>query len=130
MGNLYPGQDPPAPAPSETLVGDPIVDKDGDELGKLEHIVLDVPRGRIAYAVLGRGGVFGIGERLFAVPWSALALDAQRKCFVLDISRERLDRAPGFDRDHWPAMGDPRWAREVHDFYAARPYWWEADLIQ
>jgi hypothetical protein len=86
-------------------------------------VMLDVPSGRIAYGVLARGGVFGIGERLFAIPWDALTLDASRKCFVLDVDRDRLERAPGFDRDHWPAMADPHWAERVHRHYGVPPYW-------
>jgi hypothetical protein len=52
-----------------------------------------------------------------------LTLDTTEKCFVLDVSRERLERAPGFDKDHWPAMADPSWAREVHEYYEVSPYW-------
>jgi hypothetical protein len=106
-----------------TLAGDTVIDARGEDLGKLDHVMLDVPSGRIAYGVLARGGVFGIGERLFAIPWDALTLDAARKCFVLDVDRDRLERAPGFDRDHWPAMADQRWAERVHQHYGVPPYW-------
>ena len=105
------------------IVGDAVVDSSGEELGTLDHMMIDVPQGCIAYAVLACGGVFGIGVKLFAIPWSALALDSERNRFVLDVSRERLDKAPGFDRDHWPAMADPAWARSVHDFFGVPPYW-------
>ncbi len=148
MGALYSGQDPPPPASTavgdarivppeasgaagpgpfvmaaETLAGDSVVNRDDEDLGTLEHVMIDVPSGTIAYAVLACGGVFGIGEKLFAVPWGAFTLDAGRQCFVLDVSKDRLDRAPGFDRDHWPAMGEPSWARKIHDYYGVRPYW-------
>ena|SRR5438034_6056007 len=111
--------------PVDALAGDCVINAAGEELGTLEHIIVDVPRGKIAYAIVGRGGVFGIGARLFAVPWNALTRDPGRQCFILDISRERLDGAPGFDRDHWPEMDDPRWARDIHDYYSTRPYWSE-----
>jgi sporulation protein YlmC with PRC-barrel domain len=122
MDNLYPGPGPYVMA-WETLAGDAVVNAADEELGKLEHVMVDVPSGTIAYAVLACGGVFGIGEKLFAIPWRALTLDAERNCFVLDVSRERFEAAPGFDRDHWPAMADPAWARGVHDYYGVRPYW-------
>lgn len=146
MGRLDPGQDPPRPASAEgrapirrspadppgpgplvmscaNLAGDAVIDARGEDLGHLDHVMLDVPSGRIAYGVLARGGVFGIGERLFAIPWDALTLDASRKCFVLDVDRDRLERAPGFDRDHWPAMADRQWAERVHRHYGVTPYW-------
>jgi hypothetical protein len=124
MGNL---RVEPASAGSqlisaEALAGDCVVNTADEELGTLEHILVDVPSGRIAFAVVGRGGVFGIGERLFAVPWGALTRDAGRQCFILDISRERLEAAPGFDREHWPEMGDPRWANGIQEFYAPHAY--------
>ena len=99
---------------AETLTGDPVVDTQGQELGHVTDIMVDVRRGRVAYAVLSSGGFLGIGDKLFAIPWGALTLDADRKCFVLDVDKGRLEAAPGFDKDHWPSMGDEQWAAEVH----------------
>jgi sporulation protein YlmC with PRC-barrel domain len=100
-----------------TLAGDPVVNPAGVELGVLEHVMLDVDGGRIAYAVLARGGVFGIGERLYAVPWNAIRRDVQSECFVVDIDPESLDAAPSFDRHHWPSM-DAEWMDRVHSHFA------------
>jgi sporulation protein YlmC with PRC-barrel domain len=108
---------------ASTLQGDDVVNAAGDKLGTLDEIMLDVPSGRIAYAVLSSGGFLGIGDKLFAIPWRALTLDADNECFVLDVSKERLEQAPGFDKDDWPSMADESWAREVHTYYRARPYW-------
>jgi hypothetical protein len=68
--------------------------------------MLDVRGGRIAYAVLSSGGFLGMGHTLYAIPWSALTLDTGEKCFRLDIAAERIKNAPGFDKDHWPALSD------------------------
>ncbi len=108
---------------AKTLIGDEVVNAANEKLGTVEAIMLDVGRGRVAYAVLAFGGFLGIGEKLFAVPWRALALDADRKCFVLDVPKERLERAPGFDKGRWPSMADQRWATEVHDYYGTQLYW-------
>ncbi len=108
---------------ADTLIGDSVVNDAGEDLGKIEAIMLDVAEGRIAYAVLSFGGFLGMGDKLFAIPWSALTLDAEQKCFVLSVAKERLEGAPGFDKDHWPSMADPTWAADVHTYYNARPYW-------
>jgi sporulation protein YlmC with PRC-barrel domain len=110
---------------ADTLEGDDVLSPDGDKLAKLEKVMLDVESGRIAYAVLSSGGFLGIGDKLLAVPWRALTLDADRECFILDVSKEQLEQAPGFDKDHWPSMGDDNWAREVHTYYRALPYYWD-----
>jgi hypothetical protein len=81
----------PVVAPCGELAGGDVVNLAGDRLGRIEQILIDAATGRIDRAVLASGGVFGIGARFFTVPWSALALDAQRRCFVLDLSRERLE---------------------------------------
>lgn len=106
-----------------TLQGDKVVNAAGDDLGKIEAIMLDVTTGRIAYAVLSFGGFLGMGSKLFAVPWGALTLDTGEKRFVLDVSKEKLENAQGFDNDRWPSMADASWASEIHAYYNVSPYW-------
>jgi hypothetical protein len=108
---------------SSSLVGDRVVNNAGEDLGKMHDIMLDVPTGRIAYAVLSFGGVLGIGNKLFAIPWGRLTLDEDRKEFRLDVDKETLERAPGFDKDNWPDMADPTWGGQIHSHYGVRPYW-------
>jgi len=108
---------------ADTLIGDSVVNGAGEDLGEIKAIMLDVESGRIAYAVLSFGGILGMGNKLFAIPWSALTLDAGEKRFVLDIAKDRLDNAPGFDKDSWPTMADASWATKLHDYYGVKPYW-------
>lgn len=81
-----------------TLVGDGVRNTAGDSLGKIEELMIDLPTGRVAYAVLSFGGFLGMGDKLFAIPWSALKLDEAAHEFVLNVSKERLEKAPGFDK--------------------------------
>jgi len=107
-----------------TLEGDSVYNEADEKLGEITDIMIDVPTGRVAYAVMSVGGVLGIGDKLFAIPWQALTLDTENKCFRMDLSKELLKEAPGFDKDHWPTMADQTWAQELHEFYDARPYWY------
>lgn len=124
---LVGGQKGEGPGPevlaADTLEGDSVLNPTGEKLGEIKDIMIDVRSGQVAYAVLSRGGVLGIGDKLFAIPWGALTLDANRKCFILDVSEERLDKAPGFDKDHWPSMADSAWASQIHTYYGQRNYW-------
>ena len=106
-----------------TLQGEDVYNTKDEDLGDIKEIMIDMRSGRIAYAVLSFGGVLGLGEKLFAVPWSALKLDTVNKRFILDIAKERLKDAPGFDKDAWPRMADQSWGTKVHSYYHARPYW-------
>ncbi|MGF6602371.1 sporulation protein YlmC with PRC-barrel domain [Paraburkholderia sp. GAS448] len=106
-----------------TLDGNKVMSADGEHVGKISDIMLDVRSGRIAYAVLSEGGFLGMGSNLHAIPWSALTLDTDKKCFYVDISAQRLKDDPGFDKDHWPSMADAKWAATTHSYYNRQPYW-------
>jgi sporulation protein YlmC with PRC-barrel domain len=127
VGGGRPYQDSAGTGPyvisADTLKGDEVVNAKGENLGEIKAIMLDVPGGRIAYAVLSFGGMLGIGEKLFAIPWNALMLVADEKRFILNLEQDVLMKAPGFDKDHWPQMADERWAADVHTYYSFPPYW-------
>lgn len=105
---------------ADTLNGNDVYNLEDDDIGSIKEIMLDMAEGKISYAVLSFGSILGMGEKLFAVPWSALTLDTVNKRFVLDVEKDRLKDAPGFDKDHWPDMADPTWANSVHEYYGSR----------
>ena len=118
---MYAVADSNGPGPrlmgADTLMGNDVFNDQGEDLGDIKEIMLDVRAGRISYAVLSYGGLMGIGDKLFAVPWEALTLDTENKRFTLDVAKDRLEKAPGFDKDNWPNMSDQTWAKDVHDYY-------------
>ena len=122
---IYKDSDSQGPGPAlmgaDTLIGDSVVNAQEEDLGDIKEIMLDMRTGQVAYAVLSFGGFLGMGEKLFAVPWQALHLDTVNKRFVLDVDKQRLQNAPGFDPDRWPDMSDVTWAEEVHSFYGTTP---------
>lgn len=107
---------------ADTLLGNDVYNSQEEDLGDIKEIMLDMESGKVAYAVLSFGGILTLGEKLFAVPWNALKLDTKNKRFLLDVDKERLEMAPGFNPDRWPDMADETWAREVHSFYGTQPY--------
>jgi sporulation protein YlmC with PRC-barrel domain len=121
MYKVYKGAPGDGPGPAlmgaDTLIGNDVYNQAGDTLGDIKEIMLDMRNGRVAYAVLSFGGFLSVGEKLFAVPWSALTLDTATKSFKLNVSKERLETAPGFDKDQWPNMADPTWAQSIHAYY-------------
>lgn len=105
------------------VVGMDLHNRQDEDLGEVEDLMIDTKTGRIGYAVLGFGGVMGMGEKLFAVPWQALNYNNQAKQFVLDVDKDKLKTAPGFDKDNWPDMTDVRWSKDIHTFYGSDPNW-------
>jgi len=108
---------------ASTISSDRVKNAAGDDLGKIEDVMIDVDSGRIAYAVLSFGGFMKVGNKLFAIPWQALRLDAVNKQFVLNVDKSVLEKAPGFDKDNWPDMADPTFGNNIYRHYGYKPYW-------
>jgi sporulation protein YlmC with PRC-barrel domain len=108
---------------ASTLAGDKVRNEAGDDLGKIDEIMIDIPTGRVAYAVLSFGGFLRMGNKLFAVPWSVLRVDEDNKQFIMPVDKKVLENAPGFDKDNWPDMADTTWGTQIHRYYGAKPYW-------
>lgn len=121
---MYKDTDNQGPGPrlmgADTLIGNDVYNENNEDLGDIKEIMLDMTNGQVSYAVLSYGGFLGMGEKLFAVPWDALKLDTVNKRFVLNVDKDRLETAPGFDQNHWPDMADQSWKDEINAFYQTR----------
>jgi sporulation protein YlmC with PRC-barrel domain len=106
-----------------SLRGDKVVNYQGEDLGKIEEIMIDLDRGRVAYVVLSFGGFLGVGDKLFAIPWQAFSVDTTQKRLVLNADKELLEKAPGFDKNNWPDMADLSLGSTLYGYYGYKPYW-------
>lgn len=124
-----PGSQPFQLIRASQALGQEVRTTGGEHLGLIQDLAVDVSRRRIAYAVIDCGRFLQLDSRLFAVPWKALARDGHGQStpdnqkLTLEMDRERLRRAAGFDAAQWPDMADERWARDLHACYGLRPYW-------
>lgn len=105
---------------ADTLIGEDVYNLQDEDLGDIKEIMLDMRQGQVAYAVLSFGGWLGMGDKLFAVPWQALQLDTANKRFLLDVSKEHLKNAPGFNKDNWPDMASAEFSTQIHNFYGTQ----------
>lgn len=109
---------------ADSLMKDEVESRDGEHLGKILVLMIDMERGCIAYAVLSFGGLLGIGDKLFAAPWEAFRL--QGHTLILNVDKDTLKRAPGFDKDYWPDIGDSAWAAPQRSGIGA----WSREVLQ
>jgi sporulation protein YlmC with PRC-barrel domain len=95
-------------------------------LGKIEDLVIDMQSGKIRYAVLSFGGFLGMGDKLFAIPWQKLSFISKgttssgtvsESYVVLNVSKETLKNAPGFDKKSWPDIANASWNSTIEQFY-------------
>lgn len=121
--SAYTNQGPgPTLMGAKTLIGNDVYNLQNEDIGDIKEIMLHVSSGRVEYAVLSFGSFLGLGEKLFAVPWSALKLDTVNKRFTLDMSKERLQDAPGFDKDDWPDFADESFVSNLHSYYGTQSH--------
>ncbi|MEO6423044.1 MAG: PRC-barrel domain-containing protein [Candidatus Nitrotoga sp.] len=98
---------------ASSLIGDDVYNLADEDLGDIKEIMLDMKTGKISYAVLSYGGILGMGDKYFAVPWGALKLDTENKRFILDVAKDKFENSPGFDKDNWPERPDPAWINVI-----------------
>jgi len=111
---------------SSKLIGESVINRRNEDIGKIHELVIDATDGRMAYAVLSFGGFLGMGNKLFAMPWRAFEFSSTENKLVLDVDKEKLEAAPGFDPDaKWPDFADRSWGATIHNYYGYPTYWEE-----
>ncbi|HSZ72277.1 MAG TPA: PRC-barrel domain-containing protein [Cytophagaceae bacterium] len=101
---------------ASSIIGDHVENRNGEKLGKIKDVMVNMKRGFIEYVVIEFGGFLGLGEKLFAVPFEALELKADRQTFLLDRQKDFLKNAPGFNKEHWPGTNS-------HHYTEVDSYW-------
>jgi sporulation protein YlmC with PRC-barrel domain len=95
----------------------------GEDRGKIEEVIIDMEVGRVAYAVLSFGGFLGLGDKWVPVPWDAVTLRPAEKVLLLNIAKEKLQKAPNFEGTTLPELADRQWGAVIHTYYGYPPYW-------
>ena len=108
-----------------SIIGTRVVNPAGEPLGTIKELMIDPDDGQVAYVVLSFGGFLGVGDKLFAIPLDALMFGTDEHTVVLDVDKEVLKDAPGFDKDHWPdnAQYEAGWLLDIYEYYGYSPYW-------
>jgi sporulation protein YlmC with PRC-barrel domain/osmotically-inducible protein OsmY len=109
------------------LIGMEVQSQQGEKLGDIKDVMVDLQSGRIPFAVLSSGGILGVGDRLLAIP--PTALDSQGDALVLSVDQNQLKNAPTFGRNEWPQTMDRQWSANVYQFYGQQPYWQTSGTI-
>lgn len=96
-----------------SIIGDKVRNAQDEHLGEIVDMMIDITTGKIEYFVLSFGGFLTVGTKFFAIPFNLLKVDEVNKKFILNQSKEVLEKAPGFDMNHWPET----------NFHAEETYW-------
>lgn len=110
--------------PASKIIGETVVNRQSENVGKIDELVIDAKKNRIIYAVLSFGGFMGMGNKLFAMPWEAFEFSTTENKLVLNVDKEKLKAAPGFEKgDKWPDFKDKLWGESIYNYYNYTPPW-------
>ena len=107
---------------ASTIKGMGVYNLEGAKVGTVDELVIDIEKGQVVYAALSVGGFLGVGDKLFAIPWREFTLEVgeEGKFFRVDVTKEKLEKAEGFDKDAWPNVADPKWRQRIESQYRER----------
>ena len=101
-----------------SIMGISVENKNGNNIGSIKDVMIDTRTGEVVYAVLAVDtGFLNLSSKFFAVPLQALEFDYENERVLMDIKREQLENAPGFDKGNWPNGPQSEFIGSVYDFY-------------
>ena len=107
---------------SRRVEGTAVYNRSEQRLGSIHSVMIDKKTGKVAYAVLSFGGIFGMGEHVHPVPWEMLSYDVDLDAYVIDLTREQLEKAPTLRLDQ-ADRPQPTDYEEVSGYYSKLPWW-------
>lgn len=108
---------------ASSLIGDNVVNPQGEKLGSVKDIMIDLESGEVAYTVLETGEFLGLGGKYFAVPFNAYKIDGENERLVLNASKEYFKNEDGFDKSNWPDFSSQEFGERAHRNFGTKPYW-------
>lgn len=105
---------------SDKVEGTAVYSTNGERLGSIYNFMVDKRSGRVAYAVMSFGGLFGLGERYYPLPWDKLTYETRLGGYVVDVDPTVLQGAPAYATPE-PPWNDPAYVRSLYGYYGV-PY--------
>lgn len=106
-----------------SIVGDKVENMEGEDLGTIDNLMINIHSGKVEYAVIEYGAFLGMGGKLFAIPFDELRVAPGRHVFIVNRDKDYLRMSPGFDKTHWPNTND-------HNYYGdVDAYWGSAGAV-
>ncbi|MEJ2170026.1 MAG: PRC-barrel domain-containing protein [Deltaproteobacteria bacterium] len=101
----------------DKIIGSGVINLDGEPIGTIDDLVIDIDDGSLVYAAIKTGGFLGFGEKLLAVPWQSLTAVPAEGIFIINQSKAKLEKASSFNANNWPDVGDKNWRASIYEFY-------------
>jgi sporulation protein YlmC with PRC-barrel domain len=104
---------------ASSIIGDRIESPQGEDLGKIDNLMININKGTVEYVIVEFGSFMGIAGKLFAIPFNEFAPHPRKKAFILNRDKEYLKASPGFDKTHWPDTNEHSYFENVSMRYGS-----------
>lgn len=101
---------------SDRVEGTSVYDPGGERLGSIARFMVDKVSGQVEYAELAFGGILGIGNRYYPLPWQALSYDTDKGGYIVNVTREQIEGAPNFEGEQRPDY-DRTYAEQLYGYW-------------
>lgn len=104
-----------------------VENREGERLGAIKDVVIDLGNGRIVEVLVRSGGFMGIGGRIIAVPPAAFSAGMSGKVYTLDMPASRFKAAPRIEASDWTDFGQSRRVAAAYRYFGQEPYFLEEE---
>jgi sporulation protein YlmC with PRC-barrel domain len=101
---------------SNKVEGTAVYNRNEERLGSIHNLMIDKRSGQVEYAVLSFGGFLGVGSDFYPLPWDLLTYEEQAGGYVVDLTREQIERAPRYAEGAEPTY-DRTYGEQVYGAY-------------
>ncbi len=108
---------------AKKVIGTSVKDTSGEKIGTVEDIVLDKQSNAILFAVVGFGGVLGVGEKFHPLPWAVLNYDEEEDAYIVPYTKDELKAAPADKISELTANDGHAYRDQSFAFYKVDQYW-------
>ena len=105
---------------SDRVIGTDVYGVSDEDIGQIDHLLIEKVSGKIAYAIMNFGGFLGLAHKYYPIPWTALKYDTGLGGYRTGITESQLRDAPEFSDD---LVEDRDWETRTHQHYGVPPYW-------
>jgi hypothetical protein len=85
---------------SDKVEGTAVYGADDSKIGFIERVMIDKISGKVSYAVLGFGGILGLGnDHYLLLPWQSLKYDDALGGYLTGVTENQLRGAPKYRSD-------------------------------
>ncbi|WP_213980055.1 PRC-barrel domain-containing protein [Sphingomonas sp. dw_22] len=102
---------------SDKVEGTAVYNNQDERLGTVERFMVDKATGQVEYAVLSFGGLFGVGQKHYPLPWRALTYDTDKGGYVVNLTRDQIEGAPSYDNEADRPVYDRDYGTRIYDYY-------------